>query len=326
MVGIHIEDHGIARRNVLIVVTELAGFADHDLTPTGPSAAADNGQLTADHRCGVLAGAHQHLGDHRGGCGLAVGAADRNAVRIVFGQQTQQFRPFQHGDTAGLGCYQLRIVRQDRGSVDDEISAFNVLRLLSDGDGDPQLPLRVDGIGGVVVRAGDVIAGCGQDLHQRIHTAAADANKMNMLLPLEDIGIRNCVHCKQDLRVPELTPVWYDYDSLTNYTLLWRKFQMNNRQNQGRIALILSKFRQSVGFGPILSGFWRSALSNILFQIRKKGSFSRFRAESCPFGNKTDGEPNPPSAGMPGISPPRRGCGKLPFPSHAAVCCGFHRP
>ena len=147
-----------------------------------------------------------------------------------------------------------------------------------------------------------------------------------MLLPLEDIGIRNCVHRKQNLRVPELTPVWYDYDSLTNYTLLWRKFQMNNRQNQGRISLILSKSRQSVGFGPILSGFWRSALSNILFQIRKKGSFSRSRAESGPFGNKTDGEPNPPSAGMPGISPPRRGCGKLPFPSHVAVCCGFHRP
>ena len=125
--------------------------------------------------------------------GIAVdifGVADEEWMAAV----TKQLGTLQHGDAAGLGSHQLRVVRQDCGGIDNQVSAFNIFRFLADGDGNTQFPLCIYRIGGIVVRAGDVISGCSQDLYQRVHTAAADPDKMNMLFPLEDIGIRNGIH------------------------------------------------------------------------------------------------------------------------------------
>ena len=143
------------------MVVKFTGLADHDLTFSAATTAADDGQFSADDGGRVFPGAHQHLGDHRGGGGLSVGAADSNTIIIVLGEDAQQLRPLEHRNTAGFGRDELRVVRQDRSCVDDQIGAFDILRLLTNGYRDSHLLLGSGGIGGIVVRTGDVVAGIG---------------------------------------------------------------------------------------------------------------------------------------------------------------------
>src|SRR5699024_3263111 len=110
---------------------------------------------------------------------LAVGAADADAAVKPAGHQPQQVGALNGGHAAGPRRHQLGVVVHDSGGVDNQVCALDVLGALADGNRDAKLlPLKVDGVAGVIVRAGDVVSHAVQDLHQWKHARAADADEV----------------------------------------------------------------------------------------------------------------------------------------------------
>ena len=162
---------------------------------TGSSATADRGELSADHTGRILSG-HQHdLGQHRGRGGFAMGAADTERVGIMRGDLAENHAPLDRRNAAFPCGDEFGIVRHDGRRIDDQISAFDVFRLLSEGDRDAHRPYPRKGIGFVVVRAGDVVAFFVKNLRHRIHSAAADPDKVKVFFILQ-IHISHSFHGK----------------------------------------------------------------------------------------------------------------------------------
>ena len=185
MVGIDIEDHRNVRMEFQEMVLKFAGFADHHLAVAQSAAAADCLELAADDRRRVHPALDKHLGKHCCGSGFAVCAADPYTVAEPAGHQSQQLRPLDGGHTAGSGCHQLRVVIHDCCGVDNQVRTLDVLLALSDGDRNVHLlSLKIDGVPRIVVRTGDVVPHPVQNLHQRKHSRAADADEMDVLFIL----------------------------------------------------------------------------------------------------------------------------------------------
>src|SRR5699024_11021652 len=161
---------------------KLARLADHNVAASQSSAAADGLQLAAYNRRRVLAALHEHLGQQCSGGRLAVGATDADAVVKPAGHQSQQVGALDGRHTACTGSNQLRIIVHDRGSVDNQVGAFDVFGALTQCDRNIHLfPFKVDGVTRVIVRTGDIVTHSVQNLHQREHTRTADTDEMKML-------------------------------------------------------------------------------------------------------------------------------------------------
>ena len=163
----------------------------HDIVPgAGLSVAVDQRQLAADDRRGILAGHLEDLGDHTGGCGLAVGAGDADRVGIHPLDIAQHDAALDTGDPQLLGMRDLGIARQDRRGVDQQLGTLDILGRMGDFDLDPHRPLVVDNIPLVHIAAGDGVAGGMEDLHNREHPAAADPDKVQPLDLLHESRIQ----------------------------------------------------------------------------------------------------------------------------------------
>ena len=96
------------------------------------------------------------------------------------GSLPQRQSAFPRGDQLGVGIH-------NGSGIKNEISAGNIFRPLSHCDLDSHRTLQLNDIAFVVVAAGNDIASAVQDLYQREHAAAADADAVNMLYPIGDL-------------------------------------------------------------------------------------------------------------------------------------------
>ena len=110
-----------------------------------------------------------------------MGARHTHAAGIQPADVAQKHAALQCGDAAGVGLLQLRVIAVNGGRVDDHVGPQHVFSLVAHVHGDAKGALRVDDGALVHIAAGDLVAFGVQNLHQGIHAAAADADKMQAL-------------------------------------------------------------------------------------------------------------------------------------------------
>ena len=109
----------------------LARLAYDDIALTDIAVAAEVGELAADDRGRIKARADQQLAEHRGGGGLAVCTGYRDGTVVAAGDDTEHYTALDRGDTLFFCGNQLGIILFDSGGVYNQLSAFDILRLMS---------------------------------------------------------------------------------------------------------------------------------------------------------------------------------------------------
>ena len=190
MIVVDVQQHRNVRGQMQKGLGKFAGL-DHDgVTAAVLAVASDRGQLAANHRGGILAGQLQQTGDHGGGSGFAVGARHADAAGVQAAHIAQQNAALQHGNAPGVCFPDFRVVFMNGGGVDDHVCPQHVFGVVPHEHLNAHGPLRINDAALVHVAAGDGVAPGMQDLHQRIHTAAADADKMEALDAVQQIGVK----------------------------------------------------------------------------------------------------------------------------------------
>ena len=182
MILVDIQDHGNIRRKMQECVYIFAGLTDKYIALARSAAAADCRELAADDRRKINPGGEEDLRKHRGSRGLAVRTGNADCIGIPLRNKAEQLAALHHRHAGCFCCRTLRIGLCDRSGIDNQIGTLDILCTLPQLHRDPQ---RTDGcqrIGLVVIRAGQIISLCMKHLCQRVHTAAADADHMHMLL------------------------------------------------------------------------------------------------------------------------------------------------
>ena len=107
----------------------------------------------------------------------------RNADSVIVprGNYAQQVGTFKDRHTACLCSHKLGVVSHDSGCVDDEVSALDILRSLTDIHRDTHISYSVEGFSLVVIRACQVVALTVEYLSERVHTRAADTDEVDVL-------------------------------------------------------------------------------------------------------------------------------------------------
>ena len=179
----------------------LAGLNDDALAVAGLAVAADEGQLAADDCRGITTCQLQCGGDHGSRGGLAVGAGNADAVLVQAAHIAQQNAALHSGDAIRSGGVQLHVVLGNGGRVDHQVSADHVVRSMTQADLHAHLPLRADDAAVQHIAAGDIISLGSEDLDQRIHTAAAAADEVDLFYIIQQMhGIISNEHKQANLQ------------------------------------------------------------------------------------------------------------------------------
>ena len=179
MVLLNVQHHSQGGEEIQEGVAVLAALHDNGVALAHTVASAQQGQVAADHNGGIGLGLHHDVGDHGGGSGLAVGAGDADGILVCLHDLTPCLGALEDGDAGGTGSGDLGVVVVGGGGADDAVSAFDVLRLMTDADGDALVDQLLGGGGSGHVRAGDGDAHALQDEAQRTHGDTADADQMD---------------------------------------------------------------------------------------------------------------------------------------------------
>ena len=171
-------DDGDGRVELEEARVELAGLHDEGIVPADAGAAADIIELAADVNGRVKAGIQHRLGDHRGGGGFAVRAADVDGVAIALHELPQQRGALHLRNPQFLGAHALGVALRDGGGIDDDIRAVHVLCALADEDMDARLLERVGRIGTGGIGTRHAHTELDQHSGQTAHRAAADADQV----------------------------------------------------------------------------------------------------------------------------------------------------
>ena len=148
-------------------------------------ARAEQRQSAADHDRGVLFGGHEDMRCHRGGSRFAVRAGDAKGVLVGFHDGAPGLRALKNGDGAGNGSGDLGIVVMDGGGADDKVALTQVVRCVSDGDGDAKRAKMLHCGAFAHIAALHGKAHGEEFFRQRAHRHAADARKMHALAALQ---------------------------------------------------------------------------------------------------------------------------------------------
>ena len=116
-----------------------------------------------------------------------MGAGYADAVLVQAAHIAQQHAALNGGDAVGLRCAQLHIVLCNGCRIDHHVAADHVVGLVAQGHLDPHLPLGPDDGAIQHVAAGDLVALGRQDLDQRIHPAAAAADKVELVYMIQQM-------------------------------------------------------------------------------------------------------------------------------------------
>ena len=168
-------------------VHEFTGFTSHDVTVSAAAAAVNAGKLSANDSGWVCSGIEENLCCHGSGGCFAMCAGDADGVVIPASYESEQFAPFHQVNTMFCSFFcsnQFRIICHNGSGVNNQVSPFDIFRTLSHHNGDTHIPNGLQGFRFVVVRTGDIIAFGMQNLHQRIHSRAANSDKMDMLFTI----------------------------------------------------------------------------------------------------------------------------------------------
>ena len=119
-----------------------------------------------------------------------MGARHADAAGVQPAHIAQENAALQHGNATGIRFPQLGVVLVNGGGIHDHIRTQHVFGVVPHEHLDAHGTLRVDDAALVHITSGDGIAPGMQDLHQRIHTAAADADEMEALYAVQQVGIK----------------------------------------------------------------------------------------------------------------------------------------
>ena len=186
VVIIDIEDEGDIRVGGKEGILEFAGLVHKALRCPAAAVAADGTQLAANDGGGVQPRHIQDLHDHGGGGGFTVGTADAQRLAVPAGDGPQHFGALPQGQAAFPRGNQFGVGIHNGGGIENEIGALDVFCPLTHHHLNAHLAFEVDDVAFVIIAAGNGVAPAVQDLHQREHAAAADANAMNMFDPFRD--------------------------------------------------------------------------------------------------------------------------------------------
>ena len=103
----------------------------------------------------------------------------RDTSLVAARHDSQHDRAFDRGDALLSRCDQLGIILFDSRRVDDQLRAFDVLGTVTHVDRDPVAADAVERFALVGVGTGKDEAFAVQDLCQRTHSRAADADEMD---------------------------------------------------------------------------------------------------------------------------------------------------
>ena len=178
----------------------LAGLHDEVPAVAGAGGAADEVQLPADVDGGVGPGGQERLGQHGGGGGLAVGAADADGEAVAGHQIADQVAALDLGNVKPGGLGALRVVRGDGGGVDHDVRAVDVLCGVADVDCDALLLEMVRLVGFRAVGARDLVAQLLQIARQARHGRSADADEVGVpALIVKDVRGHGNASVEQDI-------------------------------------------------------------------------------------------------------------------------------
>ena len=179
MVFLDVQHHSQGGEEIQEGVAVLAALHDNGVALAHAVACLQQGQVAADHNGGIGLGLHHNMGDHGGGSGLAVGAGDADGILVCLHDLAPGLSALKDGDAGGACSGDLGVVVVGGGGADDAVSAFDVLGLMTDADGDALVDQLLGGSGSGHVRTGDIDAHALQDQAQRTHGNAANADQMD---------------------------------------------------------------------------------------------------------------------------------------------------
>ena len=181
VVGVDIEDDRDVGRELQECVHIFARLTHDDVAVADIAVAADEGQLAANDGGGVKAGADQHLAEHRGGGSFAVSAGYGDAAPVAAGDNTQHDAALDGGNALLTRGNQLGVILFDGGGIDHQLCTVDVLGAVTHAHGDAVAFDAVEGIALVHVGAAQLKARAVQDLGERAHARAADADEVDTL-------------------------------------------------------------------------------------------------------------------------------------------------
>lgn len=179
MIGVDVGDDGDIGRQLEEGIHILARLTHDDVTLSHIAVAAQQRQLASDDRRGVEARTDQQLAEHGGGRGFAVGSGYGDGAVVAAGNDAQHYRALDRGDTLFGGCHQLGVILLDGGGIDDQLRALDVFRTVTHVHRNSVGADAVERFTLVRVGAGELKALAVQDLGQRAHARAADADEMD---------------------------------------------------------------------------------------------------------------------------------------------------
>jgi hypothetical protein len=114
-----------------------------------------------------------------------VGAGDGHGVGIILHDAAEEYGALKGGDALLPGGGQLTVVGADGGGIDDDPGPFDIFSFVADNDGyaDGSQVFYLFAV--LDIAAGNFITPVFQDLGQSAHADAADPDKMNPPIFLE---------------------------------------------------------------------------------------------------------------------------------------------
>jgi hypothetical protein len=188
MVGLDVENDRDGGEEAQERVAVFAALGDDGVAVADAVAGVEQRQCAADHHGGVGVRSHEDVRRHAGGGRFAVRAGDAQGVAVAVHDRAPRLRTLKDRDAACDRAGDLGIVVVDGSGADNKIGIAEIVRRVTDGDGNAQRAQVLHGGGVVHVAALHGESHGMQDLGERAHRHAADAGEVRPLAGYE-IGI-----------------------------------------------------------------------------------------------------------------------------------------
>ncbi len=176
---VQVRDHGDRRRQAHERAVGLVGLGDEELAVAQAGVGLERVDAAADDDRRVEPALEQDRADHRGRRGLAVRAADGDAVLHAhqLGQHVGARDDRQAARDRGA---QLGVVRLHRARVDDDLRALDVALVVAGEDAPARGDQAVGDLGRPQVRARHLVAHGEQHLGEAAHPRAPDPDEVDL--------------------------------------------------------------------------------------------------------------------------------------------------
>ena len=128
-----------------------------------------------------------------------MGAADAHAVFVNTAYKAQKNAALNAGNARCVGGLHFGVILVNGGAVHDHLGIADVFGGVAKEHLDTHGLLGVGNLGLLYIAAGDLIAALVHDLNQRIHTAAAHADKVQAVNAIQKMGVVSRIRHKRSL-------------------------------------------------------------------------------------------------------------------------------